>query len=308
MLMFKSFLANILEATFYPFKKMHLLKLLVFFLAAFISLNAAETKPPRILVTVPAYRNFVKRVAGDTATVELMVPVGASAHTYEPTPKQVLEAGNADLWFVLGETFEKRALRALQGHNPRLQAIDLQQGLPVLEDSHHCSKCSHSGFDTHTWLSPRLARQQVDIIVAALQQRYPQNAAVYAQNGEALKKELQALDEEISQTLGDGSIKRLVIVSHPAYGYFGRDYGIVQLSVETEGKDPTPRQLTELLTKARKAGVRTVYTEPQYTNKGAIMIAKQLGAATEELDPYAEDYFGMMRRTSQTFSTAPVIQ
>ncbi len=281
-----------------------------FFVLLIAGLFGVLEAQPRALVTIPAHRFFVQRVAGDKLSVELIVPLGSSAHTYEPTPKQVIQASKADLWFTTGEAFEARALRALQSNNPQLQQIDLAKGLDLIQADHQhsCPHCKHSGYDLHFWLSPKLAQKQVDTIVAALQKRYPADAALFGKNGEEFKKELEALDKELQGMLGDGSVKRLIIVAHPAYGYMGPDYGIVQLSIEIEGKDPTPRQLTDLIVRARKAGVRFIVTEPQYPNKGAKLIAAQLGIPTVELDPYSEDYMNTMRKTARLFSEAPKIQ
>jgi zinc transport system substrate-binding protein len=92
------------------------------------------------------------------------------------------------------------------------------------------------------------------------------------------------------------------MVSHPAYAYFCRDYQLKQLSIEFEGKDPSPRQLTSVLTRARQAGIKTVFIQMQYNNKGAQLIAKELGAKIVTLDPYAENYFIMMREIASHFA------
>lgn len=285
-------------------KLMILRSLLFFCFFAFTSLVGE----PQVLVTIPVYKGFIQKIAGDKVAVNLMVPVGASAHTYEPTPKQVIQASKADMWFTTGEQFETRALKALQAYNPRLQQVDLRQGLALIQAGHHhCAHCSHSDYDLHFWLSPRLAKQQVETIVKALQARYPQDSQYFAANGAALIRELTDLDNELVGLLGDGSTKRLIIVAHPAYGYMDRDYGIEQLSIEVEGKDPTPKQLTGLVSRAKQIGVKVIYTEPQYPNKGAKLIASQLGVPTVELDPYAEDYFTMMRNTGRAFAKAPIV-
>ncbi|MFA6916454.1 MAG: zinc ABC transporter substrate-binding protein [Parachlamydiales bacterium] len=281
-----------------------LLRALFFCIFVFTGL----TGEPHVLVTIPVYKGFIQRIAGDKVIVDLMVPVGASAHTYEPTPKQVIQASKADLWFTTGELFETRALNALQAYNKNLKQVDLRQGLSLITAGHHCQHCSHNEYDLHFWLSPRLAKQQVETIVKALQARYPQDSQTFAANGNSLLKDLTALDQELTGLLGDGSVKRLIVVAHPAYGYMDRDYGVEQLSIEVEGKDPTPKQLTSLVTRAKKTGIQVIYTEPQYPNKGAKLIAAQLNVPTLELDPYAEDYFTMMRNTGREFAKAPIVK
>ena len=268
----------------------------------------SENQPssrPYVLVSVPPHRFFVEKIAGDTVEVGLLVPAGASAHTFEPTPKLMMDASRADLWFIVGESFEKRALPVLQNHNPRLVAIDLRQGLDLIYDdcngSHHgCCHCS-GGADLHYWLSARMAKQQAKTITDALAVRYPENASKYLNALENFKKELDDLDQKIIMDLS-GLKRRVIMVSHPAYAYFCRDYQLRQLSIECEGKDPAPQQLTNVIQQARKDQISKIYIQPQYTNRGAKLVAKELGAKLVMLNPYSEDYLTMMQDIALHFA------
>jgi zinc transport system substrate-binding protein len=264
-------------------------------------LEAAEARPT-VLVTVAPYKYVVERIAGDTVDVMLMVPAGASAHTYEPSPKQALAASRADLWFILGETFESRIIPSIKAHNPSMEAVDLRQGVTmIIADGSSACCCCAGCQDLHIWLSPREMKTQARTIASTLARRYPQHGAKYQAELDKLLNELDTLDREITDLLAPLK-QRLVFVSHPAYAYLCRDYHLQQLSVEIEGKDPTPQQMTRILNEARAAGVTKVYTQPQYSNKGAKLFAAELGAEVVSLDPYAEDYFGSMRQIAQEFS------
>ena len=92
------------------------------------------------------------------------------------------------------------------------------------------------------------------------------------------------------------------MVSHPAYAYFCRDYQLKQLSIEFEGKDPTPQKLTKILTQARNEHIRRIYIQLQYNNKGAKLIAREIGAEVITLDPYSEQFFASMREIAKAFS------
>lgn len=270
----------------------------------FFKLQASETKP-YVIVSVAPHRFFVEKIAGDTVEVGLIVPAGASAHTYEPTPKQMMAYSQAQIWFRIGESFENKALRALQSHNPHLQVIDLRQGLDLIPAScSHChggGKCHADAMDLHFWLSPRLAQIQTDTITNALKRAYPQHASLYEENAMKFKEELQRLDQQITAILAPLT-HRLIFVSHPAYGYFCRDYNLQQYSIEVEGKDPTPQQLNKILTLARNAQIRTIYIQPQYSNKGARLIAEQIGAQIISLDPYHEQYIQTLLEIANAFA------
>lgn len=288
----------------YPLKNHLSIKLAYFFsliflfLIPFFSLDAQPKDSHYILVSVAPYKFFVEKIAGDTVKVGLMVPAGASAHTYEPTPREMLAASMADLWFLIGESFETRAVKAIQSHHPKIVLVDLRQNVHLISaDPHHADRhgCTHKNCqDLHIWLSPRQAQIQAQTIAKALSDLYPEHKEFYQANLQNLLKELQQLDLEMTQILKPLT-NRVIMVSHPAYSYLGRDYDLKQISIEFEGKDPTPRQLTYVIEEARRNDIKTIFVQKQYNNKGARLIADKIGANVVNLDPYSENYFVSMR-------------
>lgn len=258
-----------------------------------------------VLVTVSPFKFFVEKIAGNSVKVEVLVPPGASSHTYEPAPKQVLAAGNTDIWFRIGEPFETRVLDSFKAHNKRLQIVDLRQGLDMInygknDDHKHC--CHTSGQDLHIWLSPQMAKIEAQTIHQALVKTYPEHKELYDNNLKDFLQELDELNRYITVKLSNLKT-RLILVSHPAYAYFCRDYNLVQLSIEFEGRDPTPKQLTEVMAKARQARIDKVFIQMQYPSKGARLIAKEIGARVIELDPYSEHYMDSMRRIADSIAS-----
>jgi zinc transport system substrate-binding protein len=261
---------------------------------------------PVVLVSVAPYKRFVETIAAGTIDVALMVPAGTSSHTFEPSPKQMLTASHADIWFQIGEGFEERAGRALKSYNPHMSLVDMREGLDLItcapDEGCHCAQHVHAScIDPHFWMSPTEVKKQVHTITRALQQRYPQNQKLYESKAQELITQLDVLDKEIKELMSS-SKGQVVMVSHPAYGYFCRDYLCRQLSIEFEGKDPTPRELTRILTEARQQRIQKVFIQMQYNSKGARLLAKELGAQIVVLDPYAEDYFNSMREIARQFA------
>lgn len=270
---------------------------------AVTSLQAVDT-PPYVLVSVSPYKYLVERIAGNTVVVGLLVPPAANVHTYEPTMKQVLASGKADLWFRIGESFEPRVANALVAHNPKLQLIDMRQGLDLIEgEGCHEGCCHPEGKDLHYWLSARLMKQQAKTVANALIKRYPANAAHYQQALSEHLNELDDLEKQLASIL-DPVKGKTILVTHPAYAYLCRDYGLSQLAVEVEGKDPSSRKLTALIKKAQEMRVKTIFTQTQYSDKAAKIIAGQLGASLVLLDPYAENYISNLLRIAQLFAKA----
>jgi zinc transport system substrate-binding protein len=275
----------------------------IFFLISTMTLSAAQDKP-YILVSVAPHKFFVEKIAENTVEVGVMVPAGASSHTFEPTPKQMIAAGKAVIWFTIGEGFEARASKALLSHNPAMKLVDLRKNVALIYEQ-HCSHASHSHdehcADPHIWLSARQAKIQARTIAEALIAQYPANRELYQKRLSIFEDELDALDVEITSILQPLE-QRTILVSHPAYAYFCRDYQLNQLSVEFEGKDPTSQQLTRLLTQARQAGIHKVFVQMQYSSKGARLVAEELGVPVVNLDPYAESYMKTMRVIAHAFA------
>lgn len=278
---------------------MYYLSFLFFFLSP---LFLIAQPPERVLVSVAPYKKFVEKIAENTVEVQLMVPTGASSHTYEPTPRQMMSASQALLWFRIGEPFEERAIQSLRSHQPLLEIVDLRQGVHLIDhDSSKGCSCCPGCVDLHFWLSAREAQIQVKTIYEALAKKFPQHQALYQTNFLKIVEELKRLDGAIRLLL-ESLNNRNVLVSHPAYAYFCRDYHLKQYSIEVEGKDPTPQQLTKLLQIAKQQPFATIFIQAQYNNKAAKLVADMLHARLVNLDPYGEDYFTCMMEIAQAFA------
>ena len=263
---------------------------------------------PSVLVSVAPHKFFVERIAGTTVNTLLMVPAGASSHTYEPTPKQMLMASQADIWFCIGESFEKRASASMTAYRPQMEIVDLRQGLNMITvDPLSGCRCCHADCqDLHIWLSAREAKIQAKTIADTLTRHYPEHAAQYESTLAQFTKELDLLDQEITSILQPLQ-QRIILVSHPAYAYFCRDYNLVQLSIEFEGKDPTPQQMTKILNQARSATIKRIFIQAQYPSKGAHLFGKELNAKVVLLDPYSEHYPTSMLEIARQFALSDTL-
>jgi len=268
-----------------------LLSLLLIPLALFGQQSTLPAEKPMVIVTIIPYAYFVQRIAGDTVQIQTLVPPGVNIHIYEPTPRQVEESGRAQVWFRIDEPLESRIIKAYKERNPKLKIVNLQEGLPLEHGS-----CGHSdlGMDLHTWCSPRLALQQVKVIADTLISLFPEKQALYQNNFDALAADLNALDQELISTLSPYK-GEAILISHPSLGYFCKDYGLIQLSVECEGKDPRPRDIEQLLSLARVYKVRCVLMQKGFNNRGAQYFSAKLKLPIYQIDPYAGDYLSNMR-------------
>jgi len=280
--------------------------ILLTLLAMFANLSFGTENPYAIdrkgyvLVTIPPYQSIVEKIAGETIGVRVFLPSGVNLHSFEPTPKQVMVASNSDAWFRLGEVFEERAVSSFKSYNPKIQIVDLRKGLDLIKSHPHEQPCEHGcthssgGIDLHYWLSPKQMKIQAETIAKELMKLYPEHSHTYHNNLQTLLKELDMLDDEIETILAPLK-NRILMVSHPSFAYYCRDYNLAQLSIEFEGRDPTPKQLTKMLEMAKNNEIRTIFTLPSFNNKGATIVASEIGARLVELNPLQENYILMMR-------------
>lgn len=282
----------------------HCIKKTLLFLLLLPFLSCEKKEPPSradVLVNIAPYAYFVEKIAGPTLTVTMLIPAGVNAHLYEPTPQQVAAALESTVWFRLGESQEHKILKILKEHNPTLVEVDLCSGISLLSTGEHACSAekgghhhTHEGKDRHVWLSPYLAQYQVKKIAATLIKLYPEHRQLFLRNTKTFLAELQHLHEELEEELRPFEGQAL-LVSHPAFGYFCREFRLRQLSVECEGKDPRPQDVARTLKEAQQMHVRSVFTQAGYNNKGAELIGENLHLPIYLVDPYAQDYLANLR-------------
>ncbi|WP_295388848.1 zinc ABC transporter substrate-binding protein [uncultured Thiodictyon sp.] len=262
--------------------------------------------PLSVFVSVVPLQTVVERIGGDQVRVRSMVQPGQNPHTYEPTPRQVADLSGAELYVRVGVPMEDAWLPRIRATNLGLRVLDVRDGLPLrpsdpvvpvdgTEAAHEGH--DHGAEDTHVWTSPPLVKSMAAAIRDALSQRRPGQAALFAANYARLAAELDALDAEIRLKLKPLQVRRF-LVFHPAWGYYAQTYGLTQVAIEFEGKEPGPRALAGLIDAARAAGVRAVLVQPQFSPRAAQQVAAAIGGRVESVDPLSADYFGTLRRVT----------
>lgn len=264
----------------------------LFLVGLLLSAGALYGRVP-VLVSITPQKFLVEEIGGEEVSVEVLVPRGADAHHYEPSPKQVERLRASALWFRIGENFEPRLL-PLCTH---MQVVDQRKGCDLILGS--C--CTAEGADPHIWLSPRLLKVEARAVADALAACDPDHASSYQRRGKEMEARLTALDQEVGEILAGGP--KVVLVSHPAFSYLCRDYGILQLAIEREGHEPTPRYLSALIAQAREAGIRKVFLHSRTCGKGGSCVAKALGAELVYLDPYAEQLIESITTIARAFAS-----
>jgi len=133
----------------------------------------------------------------------------------------------------------------------------------------------------------------------------PPNAQEYPANAASFIQEIDALDLEIRSILSAlPENQRTFLVFHPSWGYFAKAYGLNQASIEVEGKEPSPRDMARIIAMGQETGARVVFVQPQFSEKSASVIARQIGAQVVRLDPLATDWPNNLRKAAHAFVDA----
>ena len=289
---------------------------LVLIIAA-LGLNCSSEQAssrPLVIVSIPPLAGLVEQIAGERVEIEVLVGGGQSPHTFEPTPTQVIAFGRAGLYLCAGLPFEEQLLAKIEKSAARLEIADVSEGIErrVMEAHDHGDRHDHDHHvddphdrgaasanlllpDPHVWMSPvnltEIARQTA----SALIDLDPVHGDSYQANLEALIAKISATHEKAKKTLApyEGHV---LYVFHPAFGYFTDAYGLQQRAVETEGKQPTPKQLADLIAQAKADAVRLLIVQPQFDQRNAQAVASAIGGVVMPVDPLARDVLGEITR------------
>ncbi len=262
-----------------------------------------------VTVSIAPQRYFVEKIGGEFVDVNIMVPPGADPHTYEPKPRQVVGLSKSILFFAIGLQFETSWLGRFRGVNQEIKIVHTDEGIEKLPSHHEtATRGSHSHeeylFDPHIWLSPRLVMKQAERILDALVETDPAHADAYRLNYTRFIEELESLDRYIQSVFQSSKGQRRFLVFHPSWGYFARDYGLEQIAIEIDGKEPKPVELVGIFDTAKKLGIRVIFVQPQFSVKSARMIADAIGGTIVYADDLSEEWDDNLRKTAQQFKAA----
>lgn len=272
------------------------------------ALPAAEDARIRVAVSVPPQADFVRRIGGDHVQVEVMIPPGYSHVDYPLTPRQVAALSRARLYVAVGHPafeFEQVQLKSVLRDLPGIQVVNMSRGMQLIagegegeEDEH-----GHGGGDPHVWVAPDTVAVAARNIEAALAGIDPAHAAEYRANLQRFEVEIAGLDREIRARLTGRGGDRFMVY-HPTWGYFAREYGLQQVAIEAEGKEPSAQRLIQLIDRARRERIKVVFVQAGFPRKSAQVIAEAVGGQVLVADPQDPDWLGNLRRVARELQEA----
>jgi zinc transport system substrate-binding protein len=280
-----------------------------------------ESSLLKIYTTVFPVYDFTKKIGGDKVIVENIMPLGASPHSFEPSTRLVAALSKARLIIKNGAGLEPYMDKLAATLPQEVTVVDSSQGIQLLElhpeaehppEAHgHHEEHHHGEYDPHIWLSPQNALKQGENILHALQKMDPEHKEYYLRNYQSFRQEISELDSTYRETLLRCEKKEL-IVTHAAFAYLCRDYGLTQVSVMgiNAESEPTPGKMRDIVEYIRDKGITHIYFEPMESSKAAQAIAAEAKIQVLPLNPFGgitateqetgEDYFGLMKKNLES--------
>lgn len=284
----------------------HVIAFLLFVLSYAALIPAIAQEKDSIFVSILPQKFLLQKIVGDRFDIQVLVGPGMSPHSFEPLPQQMAKLARTKAFIAVGLPFEEILLAKIRGTRPDLQIIKSDAGIKKrLMHSHeapdenhtHSAECDHSTGtpDPHIWLDPQLAKIQAETICSQLKIIIPEHARAFTDNLKQLKAELDKIDHEL-ETMLQPFTGKTVMVFHPAFGYFTDRYGLKQRAVEIEGKEPTPKQMVQIIRQAKEEKITTIFVQQQFSQKAAQTIAEAISGKVVAIDPLAEDYFEGLKK------------
>ena len=243
-----------------------------------------------IFVSIPPQEYFVRQVVGDNARVEVLLPSGASPATYEPNARQLALLSEADVFFRIGVPFENSLIPKIMSIAPNLEIVDTRRGVKLL------------GTDPHIWMNPLNVKIMAGTICDTIKRLDGDVSGKYERGRDDFLMRLDEIDSQLRGVLAPLKGSTL-FVFHPAFGYFAEAYGLKQIAIENQGKEPSAKQLAALIDLARGRNVKAIFVQMQFSMKSANTIAEAIGGVVIPLDPLARDYIGSLKEIARQVKT-----
>jgi zinc transport system substrate-binding protein len=245
--------------------------------------TAPEAAGPRIpvLVSVAPQAELVQQIGGDRVAVEVLLPPGSSDEDVSPSPRKALQLARARLYVKVGHpsfAVEAQYVDPFLARHPDVRVVDMSQSLPISPD------------DPHVWTAPASLAAGAQNIASSLAGIDPTHTDVYRANLARVLARIDRLDREIRARLSQPGAGRAFLVYHPSWGYFARQYGLEQIAIEAEGKEPGAARLIQLIDQARQDGARVVLVPGGFPQESARVLADAIDGRIVVADALAPDW------------------
>lgn len=273
--------------------------IIVVLIAMLTACGGNTDKERTISVSILPQRYFVERIAGGYVKVNVMIPPGANPAVSDLSTEQLKALHNSSVYFAVGYLpFELSNLYPFLETQKNMLLVkqsvgmDLEQGTCNHDHGHghqHDHGSREGNFDPHVWMSPRYAEMMARTILDVLAAKFPDQRATFEKNYRQLRVEIDSIDQAARRIISEKENKTFLIY-HPALTYFAKDYGMEQISIEDEGKEPNPSHLKAVIDTCRVKGIKIVFIQNQFDVANAKAVAKEIDGEVITIDPLSPDW------------------
>ncbi|WP_081965334.1 metal ABC transporter solute-binding protein, Zn/Mn family [Porphyromonas sp. COT-108 OH2963] len=258
--------------------------------------NDKTDSKPEIVVSISPQRFFAEKLLGDIANVRVLVPPGANPESFDPTPNTLLSLSSCKVFFYMGSLLMEKTLVNTINENG-IKSVDLSNYVPkeIMEAYGSDHICSHPGHvhssmgDPHYWSSILGGRAIAKGMFETFQAIFPKHKDLLEKNYDQLIHEMDLLEKEI-ELLKSNSSTRSFVIFHPSLSFFSGEWGLSQIAVEHEGKEPTPKHIEKILKEAKDQDARAVLLQKEFSSSSVEAIAKSLSLPTHTINPLSEEW------------------
>lgn len=266
------------------------------------------TNSDSLSVTIEPQRYFLEQIVGDKFKVTSLVPSGSNPESFDPTPSQMMALDKSKAYFKIGFLGIETSLVDKIKNQSNLQITDCSNRIDIIQDDHqhdedidHDHQHGHDGGDPHYWSSINSAKIILENMYNEICRLDEENKDIYTSNYQAELGRINDTDSIIKSLL-DKSNSTAFVIYHPALSYFAKEYNLEQLSIEQDGKNPSPAQLKNLIDEAKNKNVKAVFIQAEYDSKNAEVIANQLGASTYSINLLSYEWHDEMIKIAKAIA------
>lgn len=262
--------------------------------------NHQDSEKPSLAVTIAPQKYLLERIVGDKYDIVTLLSASADPETYDPAVSSLMGLQKSEIFFRVGTLgFEQASLGKIAEASPDLKIVNCSVGIPLSEGTHG----GPNGYDPHVWTSVRNARVMAKNMYEALVQLHPKEKEYFRHRYELLDRDLASMDSTISVMLAPSKGESFVI-RHPSLTYFAKDYGLRQVSLELNGKEPTPAQMRHRLDEVRDSKAALFFIEKGHASDATRNIATSLNLPVTEISlldyDWKENMLNVARAVAET--------
>jgi zinc transport system substrate-binding protein len=261
--------------------------LFLFFVILFACQPKSKEASNLVSVSILPQKYIVDQISGGLLQVNVLVPPGSSPHNYEVLPSQMKDLAKSKMWLQIGLlTFEDAWKQKLAEINKDLIIVNGSEGiLPLAGDDHHEEGHEHEGaFDPHVWLAPAEVKMLAQNTLKALKSGFPEKSSAFEKNYSSFILKVDSLSAQIEQQLAPLN-NRNILIFHPALGYFARQYKLVQIPLELDGKEPSPKHMKDIVDLAHEQNIKVIFIQKEFDSENALQLSREIGGEVVVIDP-----------------------